>query len=538
MPENDNRKQANDMFGEWNALFSRMKNDADYFNLKAFTLMDVNNHPVPNAISVTLNDAGSFVNRVEAALGGAVEQVVVESENKRFDTAYVETFIKAAFKAADELLPPKRLYPFNRFIDQQACRRGRVAARCLFQVNNGVVIPDITPYDTGYFVHWQQKEGPATAYKTTRSKAQIQADYPQVTVPEGRSIEVLDIWTAKNNELWIAGQAVKNKEQHLGYPPIVWHTVPVGSMLLDLDSIQYEGESVLFLIRDILLELHRLASIIQSLNQKAIDHALQRKQPQATLSSDMKKETVDEVTALGVVNYVPSEGGYELMPIGDVQRSAEMWLRMCQERVDDAMGKRFQNLGSPKTATEIMAIGQEQDMLIGPRIATRGLLKQDLAKMAIKQVIESGERTVKIGGQTWEVGKLKGEYTVEFAYHFKDPRMDIARTSMAAAQRGLIPDSMIRRETLMLEDPEEAERQLSWEAAGRDSALIKLRRSIIDLIKLGKRGDKQAAKEARIRCYSEYCPMLEQAMMGVQPTAGEEKVKPSQPLVPLLAAGA
>ncbi len=543
MPNTDLKTLADTKFSEWGELWTRMQNDADLVNLKDIDpiseghLKDLDDHKIPNSIGITLNDPAIFAWRVESFLNSAIEQIAVSSEHKRFDTAYVESFIKAAFKQADKLLPLKDLYPLNPFIDQQTCRRGRVAARCLFQVLEGELTCDITPWDAKYFVYWMDKKGLAgAAYKTKRTKDQIQAEYPEAKVDEDKSIEVCDIWTREVNEIWISGGKVFEQKNPYGYVPVLFHKVPMGSMLLDEDTIQYQGESIFFLIRDLIPELNRLVSIIQSINIKAVDHALQYRVKEENIQSTKLPPTSDQITQPGTVVAVPIGGGYELMPIGQLQQQAQMLHEMIQSRIDEGMGKKFQNLLQPKTATEIVQIGQEQETLVFPRLGTRGMLKQGLAEMLIKQVIALGKSNVKIGNKTFEVGKLKGEYTIEFKYHFRDPKTDIARTSMAASQRGLLPDYQIRRDTLQLEDPDEAERMLRWEEAERISPLLKLDRTIRALIEEADRGNVAARIEAEILCDSQMCPMLEQAILG-QPLQPSEEVKPSQPLVPLMAGG-
>ena len=201
------------------------------------------------------------------------------------------------------------------------------------------------------------------------------------------------------------------------------------------------------------------------------------------------------------------------------------------------MSSYFQNVLQPKTATEILKISQEQGDIITPRIATRGLLKQDLAEMFINQTIEDAQKakmqTVKLDGTEWEVSKLKGDYSIVFKYHFQDPRVDAARQSMATSQRGLRPDAWIRRNTIMSEDPEGEERQLRWEEDERISPLIKLDRNIRALLEDGKRGEPGAIRQAKMLII-QMIPALRQAMEGLLTPNRPEELEPAQPIIPLL----
>lgn len=546
--EQDYKKIVEDKFTEWADLFSRMQEDADLVNLTALApitvdtrrhLQDVNGNEIANSIGIVLNDPAVFANRVEAVMGGAIEQVTVTAQ-RRQDTAYVEEFIREVFKEADNLLEQKDFFRLDDFLTQQATRRGRLAALGVFQIENGVLIPEIRCWDTRYCVNVFDKNGLAIAgYKTNRSKDEIVADYPEAeNIPAGKDIEVLNVWGRERNEIWVSGKQVFKQKNPFGYVPVTLSKVAVGSTLQDRNGLIYQAESIFFLIRDLVSELNRFVSIIQSINQKAVDWALQMKLPVEALGTPTNKPvTVDEVTASGTVNKIDARGGYELMPIGQLGQMADRVHTIIQARVDEAMGKVMQNPLQPKTATEILAIGQEQEKLITPRIKAKGRIKQALVKMLLKEVAQYDKDTLKVGNQTFEVGKLKGDFTVEFEHYFRNPMLDIARTSMAASQRGLIPDSMIRRITLQLEDPDKAERELVMEKAIRESPLLDIRHKIWNLCEEAKQGNKLAAIDAEVLCDSQYCPMLERALMGQELTKPEESVKPSQPLVPLLAGG-
>ena len=530
---------------ETSGLFPRMDTDADLANqVPQYTrIPDVDGKEIPNSVYITLDDAAMFTTNIESLLNSTLEQVEVTTTNKRFDTAYVEEFIRVYFKEADKLLPLKDLFPLNPFVDQQTCRRGRTAARILTKIIDDKLVTDITPFDTRYFTYWMDKKGLAgVAYKTTRSKDQIEYEYPNAKVSGDTGIEVMDIWTPTHNEVWVDGLRITEgkdgkprvEEHGYGYVPVVFHKVPMGSMLLDEDSMKFQGESVFFLIRYLILELNRLVSIIQTFNLEALDAALQLKKPQANIDPGEKVKGHDEVTAPGTVNVVPSEGGYFLMPIGQLQQQAELLHRMIQDRVDRATQTFMQSMLQPKTATEIIGIAQEKGDVASPRLATRGLLKQGLAEMAIKQTIRAAENekvdTVKMGGMEWDIGKLKGEYGVEFTYSFKDQKVDIARASMASTLRGIIPDKAIRL-TLQREDPERDERELDWEEAGRLSPLVKMDRIIRSLLKEADRGQEGAEEEAMMLT-AQILPALDQAIAGQMTPEREEEIKPAEPLLP------
>jgi len=529
------------LFTDWGNLFERMRSDADLFNLVKLRdhVLDVDGHEIANSVWLVLNDAADFAWRVESLLNSAVEQASVTCESKRFDTAYVENYIKAAYNAADELLSLKGQFPLNAFLDQQNCRRGSEAVFFNFHIEKGQLIPTITPWDTGYLVAIHDGKGlSSTGYKCYRSKDQILSEYPDaVTFAKTKDIEALNILTRDTSQLWVEGRQVRIIKNKLGYVPIVYRRVPMGSMLMDVDSLQYQGESIIFLIRDLLPELNRFVSIIQSLNLQELDHALQIKKPRDGMSpSSSQIPTVDEVTKPGTVNEVESPGGFEKMPIGELRAQAEILHKMIQDRVDKVMNN-FQAFPGPRTATEILALNQSQETTILPRLANRGLLKQDGAKMFIKQTIAECEKygisEVELDGQNWEIARLKGTYKIEFKYSFKDSRMDAARQSLGVGYRGTRPDSWILREVYMSDDPDAEERDLAIEKARRESPLVDLDWKITKLLEAADDGDPYAEGQA-IQLAMQWIPMARQAMEGLLTPAPKEEVKPQQSMVPLL----
>ena len=546
----DYKALADKKFGEWGTLLprsGRMQKDADFFNMVSATtkLLDADNKEIPNSVHVLLNDIATFTWEVETELNAAIEQVSVTSKNKRFDTAYVEGFIKAAFKEADKRLSLKGMFPFDPFIDQQTFRRGRASSKCFFHFDKGEFIPDLTPWDTGYVVPENDTKGLYyIAGKFYRPESKILTDFTEANgytisnTTSNTNIEVIHILTRDTSQIWVGGSLAKELPNKLGYVPAVYHLVPMGSMLWDKDTIQYMGESGIFLIRKMFEELERIVSIIQSLSLKVVDQALQIPMSATNSSGNATPaQTVDELNAPGSVNEVPENTRYELMPLGQLQAAFDILYQKIQEGIQRGTSQRFRNVANPPTATQIMLEDQEQGNIVLPRLRTRGLLKQDLSYMFIRQTIEASKkakvRTVKLDGEDWEVSKLEGDYSIEFKYHFHDPRMDAARQSLATAQRGQRPDGWILRNTLMSEDPEGEERLLAMEKARAENPLAALDWEITKLLEAADEGDTQAEYTA-MELAMIWIPAAKQAMQGLMTPNMPEPLKPSQPLVPLL----
>lgn len=538
----DYKKAVEDKKTELRALHSRMDEDRKLVELSKYTLKDVNDKNVPDSISVTLNDPAVFATNVEASLGNATEQVVVDSNSKELDTAYIEDVVRASLASANSRLIKGGRFPLNPVFDQQMCRRGRGAARCLFRMDKktGELIADIVPWDSRYVFYAMGADGLLwAAYETTRSKDLILAQYPKAEVT-GKTVEVLDIWSKEHNEVWVGGKKIFEQKHPYGYVPVCLQLVPMGSMLADKDSLANQGESIFFLIRGLIPEINRLVSIIQSLNMKALDNALLWKSQGGTEATPPSHK---DLTKPGSVTATDIGGGAEPVNYGELKRSAYLLHSMIETRIQRGSLSSIDlgTLNFQMSAVALIEIGEGRDQVFLPRLGARGLLNQQLAEMIIGQIIKTGETSVEIGSRghkrSFDVRKLQGEYEVTFKYFIKSPKIDVARFSMAVAAGNLIPDKSKRRDILQREDPEEDERQLRWEEAERLSPAIKMNRTIMSLLEMAKRGDKHAEFEAEMLS-AEMGVNLKQMLAGdtKQIPRPEEAEKP-QPVVPLFGKG-
>jgi len=549
MADIDYKKAIEDKKSEMGGLHARMDDDRKLVELAKYVLQDVNDKDLPDTLSITLNDPAVFATNVEAALTNATEQVVVESDDKNLDTAYIEELVRASFASANSLLVKRGKFPLNPVFDQQMCRRGRGAALCAFRIDKktGELITDIRPWDSRYIYYKMGLDGLEwKAYETNRTKGQVRLEYPKADIPGEDSDECLvwDIYDKKKNEIWVDEVEAFDQPHPYGYVPAALQLVPMGSMLADKDSFAHHGESIFFLIRDLVPELNRLVSIIQSLNMKALDNALLWK---SILGIEATKEQIPrhkDLTKPSSVTAADIGGGAEPVSYGELKRSAYLLHSMIETRIQRGSLSNL-DLGimgnQPWSAVALIEIGEGRDQVFLPRLGARGLLKQQIAEMIIDQIIQTGATSVEIGTRghkrKFDVRKLQGEYEVAFKYFIKSPKVDVARFSMAAAAGNLIPNKSKRRDILQREDPEEDERQLRWEEAELLVPAIKMRRDIQALLEMAKRGDKDAEAEAKLMADA-LGMTIEQMLSGTPsqlPKPGEAQ-KP-QPLVPMFGKG-
>lgn len=499
---------------ETSDLFTRMDGDMGLLYLIKYEMKDKQGHPLPGIINITLNDCAVFAANVIAALGGANEQRVVESDDKKLDTHYIEDFQRLGFLGANERLRKQIRPQLDPFIDEQTCIRGSAAARVLFRENKAKeLIPDIMPMDTRYLVYEVGVEGLGfTSYRMTRSKEDIESEYPEAKV-SGNDGVVRDIWTPKENIVYVDDEIAKQDPNPRGYVPVCLQIVPLGSMLLDKDSFSHQGESIFFLIRDLIPELNRLASIIQTLNLYTLYGSKQYASKKGTTAKLPKRADYE---GLGGMVAVDIGGGITLVPVADIKRAAILLHTMIETRIQRGSLSNL-DLGimgnQPWSAIALIEIGEGRDQIFLPRLGTKGLLKQDIAKMFTKQVIDLGH-SVQLGTRghkrTFDIGKLQGEYETTYKYFIKSPTIDMARFSIAGVAERYYDLKTILSDVLQAEDPEGIIRKRYYDMAEKVSPVILKTRIIKALIE---EGDDDSQYEAELMS-AEMGMSVEQIMAG------------------------
>jgi len=531
----DYMQKVKDKQAEQAGLLKRWKADEELLYLEKYIMKDASGKNVPDIVNVTLNRPAVFAANIIAALGATSEQRVVESEDKNLDTAYIEDFQQRAFAAANHRRRIQDKILLNPFFDTQFCIRGRGAARCLFQMVKGILVPDISPWDARYVTYEIGEEGLEwAAYETTRTKAMIEAEYPDLATIPGKEAKVLDVWDTDHNEIWIAGKKVKEQSHHFGFCPVVIQIVPLGygSILLGTDQMKNEGESIFFLMRDVNSELNRIASINQTLNLKTVKPPTKQKK-----RGGGKPSPYEDIMAMGANTVMEPEEDIQTIDFGDAQRSTDMGYRMFDTAVKEGSlsSADLGLIGSPP-ASGIRAIiaGENKDQIIHPRLEAKGLINQQLAEMFTRQVILIGG-SVELGvpghKRTFETSKLEGEYETTYKYTAKSPVTDAGLYSLAAAAGDSLSKKYKRENIYQLQDPDGEENQLRWEEAERLSPAIKMRRTIKTLIDMGEEEEAELMSD-------EMGVNLEQMLRGEMAQQPKpEKVKEPTQVMPLWGGG-
>lgn len=535
---------------EESELYKRYQIDADLLHLSDYVMrgpadVDGVRHAIPGIVNSTLNTPAIFGANVTSALGAVTQQVIVASEDEGFDTHKVEQFLEAAFDGANDLLRRKRLPLLNPFADAQFAFRGRTGRRILFREQGGVLIPDIMPWD-GRYIRYKMGEEDLdwAAYATNRTKTEIQTQY-DITINE-KTARVLDVWDKEHNEVWIGENHVsKNndgtprKEEHnYGYVPVVIGIVPLGwgDILLDTDRIKSEGESIFFMIRDVVPQLNFLMSILSTLNFLSVKRPAQWESEEGKTADS---PDYDEAMSPGGMTSAEPGRGIKTIDFGDALRAAEIADRKLEKAKQEGSYTDIDigNVRQPFSAVALIEIGEGRNQLLLPRLASKELLNVDSAEMITRQVIQIGG-TVELGApghkKTFGTSSLKGEYTVDYKYFIKSPKVDIARMSVAQQAREWYPRLHIYTEVLQVEDPEGMTQDWYAELAEQvDPNVLKLR-IVLSLLEKADDGDEDAEMEAFVMAQG-MSLTIEQIKAGIVPE--QPQLPQGEEAVPLLPEG-
>jgi len=538
---------------EFLGLTGRMDDDRKLLYLDKYIMKDARGKKVKDVVNVTLNKPGVFASNVISALNSTRQQIVCESDDSKVKTAEIEQFVNLAFSSANARIVSQGKATLNFFTDTQSCIRGRAARRVLFRVEDGVIIPDIASLDTRFHTYDVGENGLAwSGYKTYRSKGDIEAEYGIVT--DGKFTWVSDVWDAEHNEVWVGNQRIsRNKdgteriEEHAyGITPVVLQIVPLGygNILLDDDRLMYEGESIFFMIRDLVPQLNMWISILQTLNLKTVKGPAKQKK-----KGGGEPEEYDEVMGMGAITAIDVDEDIARIDYGDAIRATSLVYQAIEKAMQEGSYTDIDigNVKQPFSAVALITIGESKDQVYLPRLASREMLNKATAEMLIRQVRQESKAlgtSIKMGTpghkKGFNVSDLEGEYEITFKSFLKSPKTDIARMAVATQAERYYDPVTILEDVLQVEDPKAIMRKRYYFMAEKIDANILRHRIIMNLVEMAEDGDENAAYEAQIMAVSMGLT-LDQIKSGqvmpTVPTMSGNGEQPTEPIVSLLGKG-
>ena len=541
-------KLHQDVKDERRALNERRDIDRQLGSSFQYVMRDVNDKKIKDIVHVTMNRLKVFKAFVEASLNKADEKIVVESDDEQLDTSMIEDAIKASFQSANIRLIRRGQWKLEPYMDQQSIIRGEAADLVMFQMQPATDEKDkfletiINPWDTRFITYETADDGLAWAgYETKKTKRMIETEQWAQKAGfkiTGNSAVIVDMWPPDEHLVYVDNKKVFEEENPFGYPPVCVQKVPIGSMLADADELQYQCESIYFLVREMIMEYNRCVSILQTHNLKVTKPPVKQKKRGGGEANEY-----GEIMDMGASTAMEVDEDIQTIDFGDAKRSMIFALQEINKALDDGTLSRITlgDLPGELSAIALLQIEQGQGQVFMPRLGNRGLLKEQSAKMFISQIIFTGESTVEIGTpghkKAYKVDDLKGEYGIEFRYANKSPETDFARLSMARQYKDadMLDELTIMTDIMKRDDPEGDLRKLERQRLRRISPNLRVYDGLMALADAHEAGDETAQIEIDI-VEAELGVRLDQVLAGNVPQPEPEPTA-SSPAIPLLTGG-
>jgi hypothetical protein len=452
-------------------LFKRWDDDKELAALADYELKDRRGRRVTGIINVTLPIPGLFAAHVKAMILKAAEGYRVTGRDRTDEqNSPIEHFIPLFLAAADRRHRRQGGKPSNGFSADMTNLRGRSIYRVATHLKGDTeeVVPDFVPVDPRRFAYEYGEDGFMWgAHTMAKSGAQILGKHPaakrlaQVTGSE-KVLRFVDIWEPEINTQWVNGQKIDEQENTYEEVPFIQELVPKGLLTEDDDGWLTEGEGIFYLIRGIVPEMNRLASIMQTQNMSGVKPPRQYKSRAG--DEGIIPERADEPGTTSAVEDGTSSG-FSLLDMPDIDGSDRMMWEILN--IFAQLGSLSQTtMGStpfPMSAVALIELGENQGEVFLPNLGTYGLAKQEAMVMAIRQIQGLGVSSIELGThghkQTFKVSELEGDYDISLIYDPQDPSLDIARMNVADVARRFYDEETILRDILKAPDPSEIMRR-------------------------------------------------------------------------------
>jgi len=451
---------------------TRMDTTKDLVYMKDFEMMDFKNtHKLDNVINVTGNHPAVFANAIISDLLTAKWQTVVEGDISDRQAHEIEKFIEDNFEQADEALLNKfGMSSLYDWLCNHVAVRGPIGVRWLSQVVGDEYVVDCLPVDMRWVAYWYGKGGlTKVAPIFFRDRDEILEEFPSAKLRQESDVEVREYWDENVHEIWVARGRVEEEKNSLGYPPFVIVVPSSGFMLRDKGYLEHEGEDILFLNRKIYKEINRSLSVEQTLGMNILKPGLERE------VDDFDSGPAQPAAKTGEIQNIPRGERALPVPTGDMTKSS-FTAREDLYRMRELGDISDAELGSATLDRPGVWFAKQFEIrqkLERSRLNALALMKEGLARMMIKQTIEStGEADNILVGRTGRKDRFTvkslgdpDKYRISFRSMVSSKEQEIVNLASAQAAMGIMPRSLIIRDILKAENPEEWEKELSLEQA-------------------------------------------------------------------------
>ncbi|KKM83836.1 hypothetical protein LCGC14_1305280 [marine sediment metagenome] len=453
--------------------------------------------PMDNVINVTMPYAAIIANTVINDLMTSFRQTIVDGDISATSRVYIEGFVNNNRDEADELLVNSSWHASLKEIwCSHVCIRSFIGVRWVSQIIDGKYVIDILPMDMRYVSYEYGNDGQNWVNnRTFRPKWLLEQRYAKQLEKKGASlhgdsnvdIQVDDWWSSERKELYIGGDLLIDQKNPFGEPPFVIAAPATGFMLRDKEYIEHDSEDILYLVRGVLDELNRTASIEQTKGAETIRPPYIQETPQ----EDSKP--AKGVPTTGQVKKYKAGEQPQLLQTPDIN-NAFLTGRADLSKIVQMGGVNDIDLGNVSqtvSAVWITAQAGIRKKFSGPRLKAIAQGDQQLARLMIRQAkkaveLESGSPDIIVGGmgrkKTYSADKLgdPDKYGVRIELRSQSKTEEIANLAQYEAAQDL-PTRWRLEHILGVDDPDAIIREMDFEEAKRMDPAIGLSEDGISL---------------------------------------------------------
>jgi len=478
--DDETMRWINSVNMEWGKhIFQRMDEDEKLWTQEPYVLKDAKGETLDDVISVTMNNARVFGERVMAVLNESKELIEINGQRngKELDgheTAVIEDWWYDLMYLANENLNQVLMPDLDTYIWEQISIRGRAGARILLSQDRNGFDVDILPVDMRKCVYSVGRRGLSrVAFWDTLDKTMCREEYPDYR-PTGESITRWDCWDNLEEVIFLDGkfyEAIPNKLLH---PPFVIQLCQQGTFL-DTSSraLRMQGDSIFSANRELYPELNRIASILETMNMLSLAP------PQVLKSVSGKKLPDEPIYRLGRILALETTEGLQKIEGPDIQASG----RFFQAMLDGALQRGsisnidWGNLQFQLSQVAIATLAGASRQVFTPRIKTGERFKRMLCREAIWQ-FKAFDMSANIGRtgkkRTYTATDLAGDYTVDFEYLTALPEETAAAYGLATMARSWMDDRSIRKNILRYRDYDDIDEKYLIQTAQKVSRALGL----------------------------------------------------------------
>jgi len=481
-------------------IHDRMDVDEALYFLKPYKMMmlDDPTKEMQDVVNVTLNDCLLYAVKAISILSGATMQAVIQGRKlSDKQTTLIEQFLSDLYYMIDELLEKRGIWGLGAFVDEQIMIRGHVGARpCLRIGGENVLIPDVTPLDTRFFVPQLGDTGiiwGAPWFSKTKEELESEYNKPGDTLPhlEGSENEVVDRWDSELNTVFVNKEIARKNPNTYRYPPFIYSVVHAGSMFYSKDAVEHRGESILWANRELWTEKNRTATILQTINVNALFAALQLEVTKPGQAKKSKTSPYKQRT----VHPVEKGGGFKAMPVSDIKRATTLFYSILESDLQrgSLAAVDYGTLQFPLSSLAMAKLMGSRNDIFLPRVNTKAVFYQALSRMVIDQCITLDQPII-VGSEgsenEYNPGDLKGDYTIKYRFFTESAEEKVANFTIARDASAYYSRDTIRREYLHDKDPDGEELKYQSQQAEMLDEIVFLHRRARALAEPVKKGEK------------------------------------------------